>query len=237
MKISQWIGLLALPLVVGGTNIAAAPSAASEPTAQELLFDATYLAPVAAPSRIKYHFSFKSVDSTLFGASYDDDASMQLKPTAGAEGYKDVTLDMFTGERLRELGPLPKINGNPIIMMFLEYDTNLMQKHVGGAMVYYRNIVRAAFRDKATVQAVDITWNGKPVKAMKISIQPFQDIPAAEKLQLFRGKIYEFTVSDAVPGGIYDMRSVVPDLEGKSPAPAMDTHLTLTGIDYETPKN
>lgn len=236
MKTSHWIGLLVLPFMALGANLAAAPGAASEPTAQELLFDATYLAPVAAPSRIKYHFSYKSIDSTLFGASYDDEASIRLKPTAGAEGYKDVTLDMFSGERQREMGPLPKVNGNPIIMMFLEHDTNLMQKHVGGAMVYYRNIIRAAFRDKATVQPADITWNGKPVKAMRISIQPFKDIPSAEKLQLFRTKIYEFTVSDAVPGGIYDMRSVVPDLEGKQ-TPAMDTHLTLTGIDYETPKN
>ncbi len=210
---------------------------AGTPSAQTLLFDTAYLKPLAAPSRLTYRYSQKSTDTSLYGPSFDDAASVSVLPSSAGNGAKDARLALFTGQRQRELGPLPNVTGNPVIMMFLEHDVAQMMRHIGGQPVYFRNVIRAAFRDAAKVEPVEITWQGKTVKAMKVTIHPFLNVPHAERLQLFRTKAYEFIASEAVPGGIYDIRSTIDDpREGRS-GPAIDVHLTLKGIEHDKTTN
>lgn len=225
------VAAIALP----GSRLRAATG--TEPTAQKLLFDTAYLKPLAVPSRLTYHYSQKSADASLYGPSFEDAASVNVLASAAGDDTRDAKLSLFTGKRQRELGPLPSVSGNPVIMMFLEYEVSQMMRHVGGQPVYFRNVIRAAFRNAAKVEPVEITWKGKTVKAMKVRIQPFLNVPHSERLQLFRTKAYEFIASEAVPGGIYDIRSTVDDpREGRS-GPAIDIHLTLKGIGHDKSTN
>jgi hypothetical protein len=220
------------------TGVSVSLSAATDetaPSAQSLLFDANYLQPLAAPSRLVYSYSAKSSDPELFGKSFDDEVALRLAASATGDGEKDVFVDMFTGAHQRVLGPLTRVTGNPVIMAFLESDVSQMNMHIGGQPIYYRNVIRLAFREKARLEPASFAWDGRQVNGTKITIQPFIADPHAEQLQLFRSKTYEFLVSDAVPGGIYQMHSTMGD--GQDAAPAIDVKLTLKGIAYDQPQN
>jgi hypothetical protein len=221
------------------TGVSASLSAATDetaPSAQGLLFDANYLQPLAAPSRLVYSYSAKTADPERFGKSFDDEVALRLSVSATGDGEKDVFVDMFTGGRQRVLGPLTRVTGNPVIMAFLESDVSQMNMHVGGQPTYYRNVIRLAFRDKARLEPARFAWNGRQVSGTKITIQPFIADPHTEQLQMFRSKTYEFLVSNAVPGGIYQMHSSMADDRVDAPPP-IDVKLTLKGIDYDHPQN
>lgn len=207
------------------------------PSAQSLLFDANYLLPLSAPSRLVYSYSHKSGDPERFGKGFDDEVALKLSASANGGGEKDVVVDMFTGDRERVIGPITRVSGNPIIMMFMERDVSQMNMHVGGQAVYFRNVIRMAFRDKAVLEPAAFTWEGKQVNGTKITIQPFLADPHGERMQLFRTKTYEFIVSDAVPGGIYEVHSVVGTDIPDTTTPALDTRMTLKEIAYDQPKN
>ncbi len=228
------LGFFVVPAAIG----VAATTSDTAPSAQSLLFDATYLLPLNAPSRLVYDYSTKTADTSLFGKNFDDQVSLRLAASADGGGQKDVVVDMFTGDREQRVGPLVRVSGNPIIMMFLEHDVSEMNMHIGGAPVYFRNVIRRAFRETAKLEPASFTWDGHQVSGTKITIQPFISDPNAERLQLFRSKTYEFIVSDAVPGGIYQMHSTIrADDESPQAAPAIDTKLTLKGIAYDQPQN
>lgn len=218
---------------------AAAPAAQEdEPqTAQALLFDKGYLLRLGAPSRLVYSFKQSTADAELFGQGFEDEVTMRLSASAQGNGQKDVTLDMFTGERQRTLGPLSQVSGNPIIMMFLERDVLQMNRHIGGQPVYFRNVIRLAFREKARVEPASFVWDGLEVRGAKITIQPFLGDPHGERMQLFKSKTYEFIVSEAVPGGVYAMHATLADTRIDATAPAVDMRLTLKGIIHDQPKN
>ena len=232
--------LLGLALT-GGISVSMAAATDEAPSAQTLLFDASYLLPLKAPSRLVYSYSNKTADPALFGRSFDDEVALKLSASAEGKGEKDVTLDMFTGDRQRVVGPLVNVSGNPIIMMFLESDVSQMKMHIGGQPVYYRNIIRLALRDKAKLEPAKFSWDGHEVEGTKVTIHPFADDPNGERLQLFRTKTYEFIVSDAVPGGIYQIHSsMTPDLPeaaSQPTPPAIDVTMTLKEIAYDQPKN
>jgi hypothetical protein len=224
-------------LLVGGAAGLSAATEEAAPSAQSLLFDANYLQPLAAPSRLVYSYATKTADEKLFGKDFEDEVALRLAPSADGAGDKDVFVDVFTGDRQRVLGPLTHVTGNPIIMMFLERDVSQMNMHVGGQPVYFRNVIRLAFREAAKLEPATVDWEGKQVSATKVTIRPFVNDSNGERMQLFRSKTYEFIVSDAVPGGIYQLHSTMSDDAAPSQAPAVDTKLTLKGIAYDQPKN
>jgi hypothetical protein len=244
---SLWLfaSLLLLAIAPGaataGPAEAAASAQAATPTAQALLFDAEYLLSLRAPSRLIYHYTQRTADEELFGPGYEDEIAMRLTASQAASdadgkagnSKKDVTVTLFSGERAREIGPITRVSGNPILMVFLERDIQQMSRHVGGQPVYFRNVIRAAFRDKARIEPVEITWEGRPAHAMRVTIEPFKDDPNGQRMQLFRTKRYQFTVSDAVPGGIYRIETTIGDERLDPNQPAMDVGMTLTRIDYD----
>jgi hypothetical protein len=233
---TRFARVLALGAVLLGS--AAGLSAATDetaPSAQGLLFDATYLVPLQAPSRLVYSYVTKTIDKERFGKDLDDEVALRMSVSAAGGGEKDVFVDMFTGDQQRVLGPLNRVSGNPIIMMFLERDVSQMNMHVGGQPVYFRNVIRLAFREAAKLEPATIEWEGKQVNATKITIRPFINDNNGARMQLFRTKTYEFIVSDAVPGGIYQVHSTISGVENE-PA-AIDTKMTLKGISYDQPKN
>jgi hypothetical protein len=231
--------LAALLLALAVPSALPAATEPESPSAQSLLFDANYLLPLAAPSRIVYSFSHKTADPERFGQGFEDEVALKLSPSEGGDGAKDVTVDMFTLDRHRErvIGPLTRVSGNPIIMMFLERDVTQMNRHIGGQPVYFRNVIRMAFRDKARLEPASFSWEGRQVNGTRIVIQPFMGDPNGERMALFRSKTYEFIVSDAVPGGIYQMHSTVADGQTDEKTLALDTRMTLKEIAYDQPKN
>lgn len=193
---------------------AAAPKTGQSTTSQALLFDAPYLERLTLPQTLSYRYQRKTENEKVFGSPIDDFIRIKVAKSEKDEGLNNVKLEIFTGDKQRVLGPHSDMKGNPVLMAFLELDLWHMKRRIGGVPIYFRNSIRRAFREAAAVEAVEIDFNGKTVPAHKITIKPFVKDPNAPRLQDYRQKVYEFTVSDLVPGGFYQIRAWVPKSEG-----------------------
>lgn len=207
----------------------AASTVAAAADSQSLLFDALYLERLTPPKTLSYSYRRKTRNEQVFGRSFEDTIRVRVAKSDRRDGLNTVSLEVFTGEHQRRLGPLADMRGNPVLMVFLELDLWHMKRRAGGAPVYFRNTIRKAFRDSASIKRIAIDFGGRSVSAHKITIRPFVGDQNAPRLKDFRAKTYEFTVSDAVPGGIYRIRTWVPEPDGGGPL--IEDMMVFAGVD------
>jgi hypothetical protein len=211
-----------------------APFAAIAETrdAQTLIFDAPYLEKVPAPSRIVYSLEVKTSDKDTFGPGVKDEMALNLTQSKSGAGLRDLTFQIYTGDRARTDGPVKDTNSNMAIAWILEWDLIRMKKFIKGEATYFRNRVREAYREKTKVEDVKFTFDGREVSGTKVTIQPFLGDPRAATMDIFHAKTYEVIVSDAVPGGVYNVRIFVPNTAVQGPAQAfIDERITFARLE------
>ncbi|HET6719668.1 MAG TPA: hypothetical protein VFH22_08480, partial [Rhodocyclaceae bacterium] len=94
----------------------------------------------------------------------------------------------------------------------------------------FRRRIRLALAE-ATLQPVTIEYAGQRLAATQVVVRPFADDPLAGRLQGADRKTYQFTLSDQVPSGVYELRTVIADPAG-SATPLVEESLTLRpGVD------
>lgn len=222
MKLPHFLtGLLALSLA-----IASAPSRGAEgqpiSEAETALFLTDHLNGVTPPVTLRYKFH----RSGSMEAAFDDNAEVRV--AAGKEG-KQVSGQFLTGNRKVELPAVDSAKGNPVVLYFLERDIKEMERLTGGKANYFRKRIRLALAEQAQVRPVTVSVDGRQVEGREIRISPYVDDPMKEKFERYTGKYYLFTVSDAVPGGIYRIESVIPDKKENATGPLIDDALTFAG--------
>jgi len=82
-----------------------------------------------------------------------------------------------------------------------------------------------------------VRWRGQVVKAKEVSFTPYLDDPNRPKYPKFAVKEYHFVLSDAVPGGVYGIRTRV-GAENSAAAPLIVEELYAEGAepaDAKTP--
>lgn len=199
--------------VLAGMLVAAMPlrGSAEEATATNLIFSEPYLKNLGYPASISYRYSHDTPTPEDYGSPFEESVMLTVSPPNLDGGFNSVAI-AFAGEgRNYSLGPFENTSGNPVVMMFLERDLNQMRSRIGGTPVYFRNTIRRAFRDSAVVEDTSVDVKGVQVPAKRITIRPFVDDQNAGRFGKFQGKIFETIVTDAVPGGIYAMRSFIRD--------------------------
>jgi hypothetical protein len=118
--------------------------------------------------------------------------------------------------------------GNPAILYFLERDIREMQRMTKGQPNYFRNRIRMAVYQGATVRDVTLPYRGQPVAVREISVSPYRDDPNHAKFEKLTNKTYVFLLSDAVPGGLYGIRTRVEG-ESAGAAPLVVEEMLLEG--------
>ena len=211
-------GLMFAPLAAQGAD-----------SPQKLLFDTPYLEQLKLPSSLTYTYKHQAADPKQFGKPFTDTIAVDLSKPDNPSHVNSVSMRIFTGQRARALGPNVNMKGNPIIMIFLERDLWEMKRRVGGEPIFYRNKIRRALRDKATVEKIDVSFAGKTVPGHKVTITPFADETQNRRLARFLKKRYEFVVADAVPGGFVAVRSSVPPEDGGDKA-LVEDELTYSNV-------
>lgn len=204
MRIAGAAGAAMLSVLLAGAAMAVE---AAPPTATALLFEAKPMASLAPGSVITYRYDRRSADAERLGGAFSDEVRLTVDAADGAEGEKSVDVDLFTGPRRRKAGTFPAMAGNPLLIVFLETDAAAMQKLTGGNARYFKNRIRAAFRDEARVEPVTETVDGRTVAAEKITLEPFVDDAHKGELGAFAAKRYEFVVSEDVPGGLISLKT------------------------------
>jgi len=193
--------VLALLLLIG------TPSAAA--TVQELVFDAHLLAGLSEPQTLRYRYEMRG---SMVPETHRSQVSMEVREV-GKDGRKLVHFDMFEGQNRRQYGPMQARVQNPLLLVFLQRDVVQMGNQTGGSPEYFRKRIRDAFVEPAEVERLEIPFNGAVLPAVRVSITPFLDDPQIARFAQFRHKRYEFTVAEALPGGLYEIAALTPKSE------------------------
>lgn len=215
-----------LPLYLGALLVALAGSPAAiaadelSPAEQRVFMD-DHLKnlPPSAVLRYVYH-----KDEAGQGA-VDDEVVLTTHDDAGRGRVAEV--DYGHGDRHLALPSVDHATGNPVILYFLEADVRDMHKRLGGMENYFRRRIRLALADSAATRPVRFAYGGKTVDGVEVAVEPYKDDPMKDRFKGMDGKRYTFTLSDAVPGGVYQLRTRVDGAKG---SPTVEETLTFKGV-------
>jgi hypothetical protein len=166
--------------------------------AEVLLFETDHLARMKAPATLVYEFRKLSNVEPAFTDSVQLDVSR-------AKGQVHAALHFLSGARARELPEVDDAHGNPVLLGFLEHDIAEMKRLTGGSVTYFRKRIRMALANSAQVTPQRITYQGKTLEGQAVRIQPYLDDPLRARFEAYVHKTYTFVLSDAVPGGLYQV--------------------------------
>ncbi|MBO1075554.1 hypothetical protein [Roseomonas marmotae] len=188
--------------------------------AQIALFETPHLARITDPLRLDYTFRREEAGHP----AVTDQISLDIRRIRD-DGRHDVYADFLTGERHIAYPPAMGFLGNPLLIFALDRDTRELSAATGGSRNWFRGRFRAALLDGATLRQGPVAAAGQPapVEATTVEVTPFQNEKRAGRFQSLR---YVFILSEAVPGGIVEIRSAVPD---GPDGPAITESITFSG--------
>ncbi|AFJ03348.1 hypothetical protein Q7C_2212 [Methylophaga frappieri] len=191
------------------------------------LFDKSHLKNINESAKLTYKYQ-----KTSYTEGNREDTIVMSVDNIRNTGRRDTQFEFFTGKHNRPYQAMNDQRGNPIFVYFLEFDVHEMDRLTGGEWRYFQRKLRWAMAAGADKKQVEIDYQGKKVEATQYTIQPYVDDPKNGRYKLYAGKYYIFTLSEAVPGEIYQIRTVVPDgltWDGEQ-VPLIDETVTL--FDY-----
>lgn len=215
-RMAVLLGLLGLP-----TAHAAETSPPPLSPAQIALFETPHLAAILTPVQLDYIFRREESGRP----TVTDQISLDVRPAA-ENGRHDVYPNFLTGERHINYPAATGFLGNPLLIFALDRDTRELSAATGGSPNWFRGRFRAALLDRATLQHGPVSAAGlpSPVEATTVELTPFENERRARRFQTLH---YAFVLSDAVPGGIVEIRSTVsagPD------GPAIMESIAFSGV-------
>ena len=215
------VAAAALAILLPSWSVMAEDQAISE--AEKQLFENHHLKNVPVPATLRYRFA----KSGTLEPGYDDDATVTL------ERGNLAKINYLTGKNNFKVPDIPEAKGNPVILSYLEREIAEMKRLTGGSTNYYRKRIRLSLVDEATVKPVTVKYGGKEVKASEIRISPYVNDPARPRYEKFAEKYYIFTMSDQIPGGVYQMKGVLQEKDagnGQNPGILLEETLTFAGL-------
>lgn len=219
LRPAAWLLAVGLALAAPGSRAGQEISAA-----EQRVFVDPHLDNMPATATLRYAYS-----KTEAGRPPVDDEVVLNTRQDGSRG-RVVQVDYLHGDRHLDLPEVAQATANPVILYFLEHDVRGMRQRLGGKENYFRRRIRLALAE-ATLQPVTIDYAGQRLAATQVVVRPFADDPLAGRLQGADRKTYQFTLSDLVPSGVYELRTVVADPAG-SATPLIEESLTLRpGVD------
>ena len=190
--------------------------------AQVLLFETPHMQNLSHPETLAYAYTRDGA------AGFKDTVTLHIRQV-NPDGTKDVSFDYLTGPRRIALPELDHFRGNPLLMVTLERDATEMKDQLGLSASYFRNRIREGFVSAADVAAGTYLLNGRKVAAQVVTVRPFAGDDRLERISQVQAKTYIFTLSDAVPGGIAEIRIAMP-ADARMGAPAFEQRTTFEKV-------
>lgn len=202
MTMIRYFTLALLSATLAATPVLATDDVQDYSPAERMLFMTNHLAGITAPTTL--HYTFRKSGSLEEG--FEDHVSIDLKPQA--DGSCCIGSGAFlTDARRISVPDVEDASGNPVILYFLENDVRNMQRLTTGQPNHFRKRIRMAVYNDASVQERLVRYQGKDITVTEIAVDPYRDDPNRARFEKFARKTYLFELSDAVPGGVYSIRS------------------------------
>lgn len=138
-----------------------------------------------------------------------------------------VGLTLHQGDKSRNIGDFPASVGNPIIMYFMESALADVAALSGGSPFYLRNRIKEALLKPATITPVTLRRGDHEIAARKVTITPFANDKASDRLGRFTGLSLSVVVADGVPGWYQSLEAAAPAGAEAATQPAYSHAITL----------
>lgn len=202
---------LVLGLVLLSPGVAGAANDFS--AAERALFIDNQLGKLQPP--LTLHYNYRKTGT--LEAAFDDKVDVVL--TAQPDGRCcAVSARFLTGAREMHQPDVDAAKGNPAILYFLERDIREMQRLTSGKANYFRKRIRMAVYQGASIRSLTLQYRGRPVAVQEISITPYRDDPNRSRFEKLANKQYVFMLANAVPGGLYGIRTRINGASADAPA-------------------
>jgi hypothetical protein len=226
MHVSSFLRSLAGAALVALSCVPFA-AAVEVPKATDVLFESKHLANLNKGDEVTYRFQRTVSDEKLLGMPFSDDIKVAVVQAVAENGLRDVTLQVFTGERAREPITETQRTGNPLLVFYLDRAVSNYSLIAGGGRPYLKNRFARSLQE-AKVEPVKIAYNGGEVDGYRVTVAPYAGDPNAAKMQGYEGSLFTLLVSEAVPGQHAEMvSSYSSTIAG---APHLEERITLAGV-------
>lgn len=197
------------------------------PKATDILFERPHIASVAAGTSLVYKFERKPSDPRVMGEAFSDDITLTIE-SDGKPGKKNVRLQVYTGERAREPQEITDMDGNPMLIVYLDDAVSHFRLLAGGDPSYLKGMFKKSLAADAEIAPVKIDYRGQPVDGYRVSVTPFLHDPAKARMNGFEGSTFTIALSDKIPGYFAKMVSNYTNTDKK--APTLQETMTLDGV-------
>lgn len=195
-------GLLACAVSIAVFAQAEVPDASP---AERLLFMQPHLTNIKPPRTLRYDY----VEEGAAGGPVSDAMTIELRADpAGA--CCSVRGSFGSGARALQLPEITQASSNPALLYFLEREVRQLQQQTKGQSAHFRQRIRLALAQRATISPTTVRWRGRDEAAQTVHIAPYIDDPYRQRFEETSKKEYDFVMSDAVPGGVYQVLTQVP---------------------------
>ena len=191
------------------------------------LFDSPHMQNIKVPGSLSYQYKKTATNEQ----AKEDSVTVNITNISDA-GRTDQAYDFFTGENKLPYQNRTKLSGNAIFMLFLERDVHELERQTSGSWRHFQRRIRWAMAAEAAKKEVLITYQGKELNGTKYIIQPYADDEKSARYGAHANKYYTFTLSDGIPGTIYEVRSIVPKTETWQEGDALITDERITFTDF-----
>ncbi|SFV38601.1 hypothetical protein [Hyphomicrobium facile] len=209
------------------TCLSAASVAAEAPKPAEILFDRPHIAAVAPGTDLVYKFERKPSNPKALGEGYTDDIIVKVE-SDGAPGKKNVMIKMYSGDRAREPQRITDMDGNPMLIIYLDNAVAHFRELAGGDSAYLKGMFSRHLGDGATIAPATIVYKGQTVEGYRVTATPFVNDPARGKMRGFEGATFTIALSDKIPGYFAKMTAEYNNTDKNSPT--LEETTTLEGV-------
>lgn len=194
------------------------------------LFDKAHLKNILQPATLSYKYKKQS-----FIDGEREDTINVVVTNIRNTGRRDTHFEFFTGKHKRPYQDRNNQQGNGVFVLYLEFDIRELDRLTGGDWSYFQRKIRWALSKGAKKAEIELDHQGQKITAVQYTIQPFINDPKNARYSLYASKYYIFTLSEDIPGEIYQIRTIVPDGKTWQEGDEVITEevLTFDGISYE----
>lgn len=189
--------------------------------AEHAVFVREHLGGIEVATDLRYEFHHEESAQ----AELSDTVTVFVRPEP-ARG-RVVRAEFLHGEHSLNLPEIEHAAANPVVLYFLEHDVRSMRQRLGGMESYFRKRIRVALADRAQLEAVEFEYGGVVRKGQRIEIAPYLGDPNRERFKGLDSKRYHFTISEEVPGGVYEIGTTTDGDEARN-VPAVREWLRLS---------
>lgn len=217
------IAILGLVL---GLGFGTPPAGAAE--TYQLLFREGVLSGVGADDTLSYiaRRSGRSAPEPVQAGQDMAPPPAELRLDLSVAPGDEVILTAIRGETRQRAGTFPGSVGNPLIMYFLETVLRDMASQAGGSPFYIRNRIKEALLRDADIRPLALSLGGGTVAAQEVTLHPFAEDAARDRMSGFADLTLVAVVSDEVPGWYYSLTATAPAAPGED-GPGYSNAITL----------